>query len=386
MKVFPVLYKKTTTGAIQQWTISVEEKELFNAKKGSIKTIYGQLDGALQTTIDIVGKGKNIGKVNETNAYQQACAEAQSKWEGKKKKGYVENIGLAEGGNIDPDVIEGGIFPMLAQKWADHNHKIKFPAFIQRKYDGVRCIAVIHMGKATLWTRTRKRIKSMPHIVAALEKNFGDTVQNITFDGELYLHSLKDDFEQLTHLARPGGSPIEGGEKIEYHIYDIITTQPYEGRLKYLLNIWAKMPSDHKNPLVLVETLKVESVKDVNAYTSIFMDEGYEGSIVRNSETPYEIGKRSYGLQKVKFQSDSEFIVTGVVAGRGKMADCAIFNCKTEDGKEFSVKMKGSLESLKKYLKDPSLAIGKMLTVQYQNLSSEGIPRFPVGVTLRDYE
>jgi DNA ligase-1 len=30
--------------------------------------------------------------------------------------------------------------------------------------------------------------------------------------------------------------------------------------------------------------------------------------------------------------------------------------------------------------------LGKMLTVQYQNLTPDGIPRFPVGLSFRDYE
>ena len=30
--------------------------------------------------------------------------------------------------------------------------------------------------------------------------------------------------------------------------------------------------------------------------------------------------------------------------------------------------------------------IGKMLTVRFQNLTALGVPRFPVGVVIRDYE
>jgi hypothetical protein len=38
---------------------------------------------------------------------------------------------------------------------------------------------------------------------------------------------------------------------------------------------------------------------------------------------------------------------------------------------------------LVQYFKNPKLFIGKQLTVQYQGLSKDGIPRFPVGVGLR---
>jgi hypothetical protein len=30
--------------------------------------------------------------------------------------------------------------------------------------------------------------------------------------------------------------------------------------------------------------------------------------------------------------------------------------------------------------------VGKMLTVRYQNMTVAGVPRFPVGIAIRDYE
>jgi DNA ligase-1 len=48
--------------------------------------------------------------------------------------------------------------------------------------------------------------------------------------------------------------------------------------------------------------------------------------------------------------------------------------------------MSGSTERLKEYFENPKLWRGKILTVQYQALTSYGIPRFPVGKAIRDYE
>ena len=48
--------------------------------------------------------------------------------------------------------------------------------------------------------------------------------------------------------------------------------------------------------------------------------------------------------------------------------------------------MEGALDILKTYLADPSLVIGKMLTVRYQGLTNGNVPRFPIGVSVRDYE
>jgi DNA ligase-1 len=48
--------------------------------------------------------------------------------------------------------------------------------------------------------------------------------------------------------------------------------------------------------------------------------------------------------------------------------------------------MEGELEALKPFLKNPKLVIGKQLTVRYQGLTNGDLPRFPIGVIVRDYE
>ena len=171
-KTFPTLYKLTSTGAVQQWTISVVGNE--------IHTVYGQVGGKLQiATPDIIKEGKNIGRSNETTAEEQALAEAQSKWEKKTKAKYVEDISRASAGESD---VEGGYDPMLAHKFSEQGAKITYPAYTQPKLDGHRCLAIIDNGKCTLRSRTRKQIHSMPHIVKELENVYPTGL--IKLDGE----------------------------------------------------------------------------------------------------------------------------------------------------------------------------------------------------------
>src|SRR5258708_810411 len=184
MTNLPTLYKLTSTGAVQFWTIAVSNE----ADASYLVTRYGQLDTASpQETRDPIRVGKNIGRANATNREQQADAEAFAKWEKQKKKGYVESVEDARAGKLDV-LIAGGIAPMLAHKFADHGHKIVTPCFIQPKLDGVRCIAIIHYGVVTLWTRTRKPIFSVPHINDALAARFPN--RSLVLDGELYNHYL----------------------------------------------------------------------------------------------------------------------------------------------------------------------------------------------------
>ena len=369
-KSFPSLYSLNSNGSIQKWDIFVRGNKIIKH--------YGQVGGKIQDVEDIIYKGKNIGRANETTPHEQAIAEATAQWEKKLKSGYTKTLKESKEGKTDAEFVAGGIEPMLAHKWRDHEAKIVFPAFLQPKLDGIRCIAMIRKGKCTLWSRTRKAINSMPHIVAELESQFkgqGD----VTLDGELYNHAYKAKFEEIVSLVRPD-TPKPGHNVVQYHIYDTATPMlTFQERSVFL--------AQHVKPnniLVLVDTVVVEQDKVVELFTK-YRKNGYEGAMIRNTLSLYE-NRRSYGLQKIKEFDDAEFEIVGVEAGRGRMSECAIFCCKTKNGGEFNCKMEGSLDTLKVFLKNPTSVIGKMLTVRYQGFTNGNMPRFPIGVSVRDYE
>lgn len=124
---------------------------------------------------------------------------------------------------------------------------------------------------------------------------------------------------------------------------------------------------------------------DAWAYHKKCTDAGYEGIILRNMEGKYEFGFRSNDLIKLKTFDDTEFEIIDVVEATGRDAGTAIFVCKCKGGK-FNVKPQGSRELRTEYFNNKKALIGKMVTVQYQGLSDDGIPRFPSAVSVRDYE
>ena len=374
MKFFPILYQKTSTGAIQRWQISSFDNV--------IQTIYGQVNGKLQTTTDIIKAGKNKGKANETSVEQQTELEAFAKWTKQKKKGYVENIESAQNDEVDSTVIQGGVEPMLAHKYRDHSAKIKFPCFGQRKYDGIRCIAIIKPNKeVTLWSRTRKPITSVPHIQYKLG-HMGVKIKETTIlDGELYNAKYHDNFEEIVSKVRQQ-EPAPGHEVIQYHVYDMVSELDYNKR-KAILD-WLLLDLD-QNVIVPVETVVLKNEEELQERFAQFVEENYEGLMVRNSKGPYQ-NKRSYNLQKVKEMQDSEFLIVNVEEGRGKRAGQAILVCQTPDGKTFGASPKGTDEYRRNLLKNAKNIIGKQATIQYQKLTNEGIPRFPIARCVRDYE
>ncbi len=364
VKKFKTLFKKTSTGAIQYWDLSVH--------KNTIITRYGQVEGKEQETTDTIKEGKNIGKANETSPEEQALLEAQSLWEKKKKKGYVEVVKDAAAGKVD-DLIEGGIFPMLAQSYSKHGDKIKWPSYVQPKLDGHRSTSD---DEAKMWSRTRKLITGVPHISKEI---FELALQEVILDGELYNHDYKKDFEHISHLVRQV-TPIEGHEVVQFHIYDVAMEGTFKERLEWLEE---NIPKRNKT-LKLVETRLVNNEEELIEVFEEFLKQGYEGAIVRNADGLY-VNKRSYDLQKIKEFDDAEYFIVDVEEGRGKWVGVPIFTCVTETETKFKARIKGELKEVGKYLKNKKLWEGKQLTVQYQGLTGKNkVPRFPVGVRIRD--
>ena len=371
LKTEPKLFKKTSTGAIQEWEVSVAIID------GDVNIInkYGQVGGKIQVSRELVLEGKNAGKANETTPINQGLAQAKSRWEKQLKKGYVQSIEDAQAGKVDA-IIEGGIAPMLAHKFSEQAHKIKYPALAQPKLDGHRCIYNEADGNGGLWSRTRKPINSAPHIVNAICK--GSPCGFL--DGELYNHDYKANFEELSSLIRQE-EPKEGYENIQYHVYDI--PNPALTNFERYEMLEELRPIFIGSPVHIVETIVVNDEDELMTAFEHFLAEGYEGCMVRNMDGLY-VNKRSYDLQKIKEFDDAEFKIIGIKVGtKGSMAGKAVFTCQNGDV-TFDCKLKGNMDELTKYANDPSLVVGKILTVKYQGMTKYGQPRFPVGLRFRE--
>ena len=372
---FDTLFKKSKgDGKFEQWTIQVVEK----MGGGNIITHFGEVGGKIQEGQDLVTVGKNTGKKNETTAYQQACAEAKSKWERKLKSGYVKTLDLAMSGAKD-ELIEGGIEPMLAHPFEKQGEKIVYPCLAQPKLDGMRCIAIKKGDNVTLWTRTRKPIYSCPHIVEAVRSL---PVEDITLDGELYNHDLKNDFEKIISAARKD-EPSKDSHLVQYHVYDMVQDDTdFVDRIRFF-----KQTDISDSVIHVVPTIKVEAVEDVPSVYDKFAKQGYEGAMLRNAKGHYEY-RRSVNLIKVKKFDSDEFTIVGAEEGRGKLAGhLGAWVLETKDRNKFKAKMSGSVDRLKVFWENWEGYVGKPLTVQYQELTGKSsVPRFPVGIEIRDYE
>jgi ATP-dependent DNA ligase len=66
------------------------------------------------------------------------------------------------------------------------------------------------------------------------------------------------------------------------------------------------------------------------------VQEGYEGTMVRNASGLYTIGQRSYDLQKFKDFIDEEFLIIDIVpSGGGAASEVGKAVCVTDEGNQF---------------------------------------------------
>ena len=359
LRTWPRLFKTGSKGAEQQWDISV----LGNDSGASIAVEHGQAGGKIQTAVTRITEGKNKGRKNETSPLQQACLEAQAKWLKQKDKGYSEERG---GASME-------LKPMLAHKYEDCRGKVGFPAYLQPKLDGVRAVAVKKDYQVRLWSRQGKEFSGLAHIKETLSLLMDE---GELFDGELYVHGMP--FQSLISLVK---KQQEASATVQYHVYDMVFDAPFEQRL------WAINSRSYQHgPVRPVETISVSSHEEVEDLHRDFVEQGYEGVMLRVGDCTYKQGYRSRELLKVKAWQDAEFKVVDIVPGKGKMEDQAILVCETEQGVRFQAKPKGRDELRREYLARKEEFIGRYATVSFfeWTQSDPPVPRFPVALKIRD--
>jgi len=362
IKGFPTLFGVSSTGKIKQWNIRVDLYDSFS----EIVTEYGYVNGKLQNSCKKITVGKNIGRANETTHAEQAVLEARSKWNSQKDKGYFEDI------DNPPERV---VLPMLAHNFRKRAHSIEYPCYVQPKLNGVRCLAKKDSeDHITFTSRQGKEFENFPTIAEGL---IGLMKVGEIFDGELYHHDWN--FQQIVSAVKNTANPDRNYLYLE--VYDIVNDSPFRDRNELIANRFNSLI----DCVVPVYTTICEDEEEVYTWHNKFVGADYEGVIIRNANGLYTPGHRSADLQKYKEFIDEEFEIAG---GRADVDGGVVFLCYSKNNAHdtFKIRPKGSLTYRQHLWYSLDKLIGKSLTVRYQNLSEDGIPIFPVGIAIRDYE
>jgi ATP-dependent DNA ligase len=371
-KDLPKLYAKDKSGRIKEWSAVIISKPDGTA---IYTLIYGLQDGRKTTTDRPVVLGKNIGKSNETTCFGQACFDAQSQWNKKYDKGYRTSIDSLEAANEVEYFL-----PMLALRYDERGKDIKFPAHVQPKLDGFRCLARKRDGKVTMWSRAGKPFSVVSEIITELEKLM---IDDEVYDGEIYRHDWRNpegeaDFQRIASAVKKRNDDTS---LLQYHVYD--RPQVDVGFVDRYLNGRTQVETER---IKWVKTKVVNNEAEMtNWYEELISgDFPYEGLMIRNSEGLYLYGAhKSKDLQKVKPFEDGEFEIIGGQEAVGDDAGTVVFKCMAENGKEFDVRPMGSRETRREWWENLEDYVGKVLTVRFNGRSNSGAPRFPRGLHVR---
>jgi DNA ligase-1 len=306
-----------------------------------------------------VASPTNVGRANERDSEAQAEFEFDAAIKKQRDKGF----GYAG------EVRQLLPMPMLAHKFRDHAQKLDWPVYVQPKLNGMRMLFDGVEG----WSRGNKQI--IPDVIKHL--NF-DTAGFI-LDGELMLpgNQLLQESMKAIKKYRP-----ELSSKLIYHVYDVVDADlPYVKRYQIIEDICRVAPENIK----IVNTIRADDESQIMHLHNLFISEGFEGTMIRDPNAVYEIGKRSYSLLKLKDFVDAEYRIVAVVDGVGSDTGLAIFELETASGARFNCRPEGSQENRAELYKNRETLIGKYLTVRYFELSRDGIPIFPVGVSIREW-
>lgn len=356
------LYKKDTKGKIRVLNIRTQNDILQQES--------GILNGNL-VCYNKLCKGKNIGKSNETSSSEQAELEGKAIIKDKLTKGYFETIA-----EVDNEEV---ILPMLAHDYFKHIKKVNWRDnwYVQPKFDGMRCLAFVTAnGNVTLTSRTGKEITTMTHICNELSKIKLD----IILDGELYVHG--ENFQENMKYIKKYNKGLS--EKIKFNVYDCVEKGTFQDR-------------DLKIHSILRSGLKFDSVIGVRTYACLdleslglfhqkFLEQGYEGTMLRKRNSEYKINGRSHELLKYKDFKDLALPILDIVPDDSDPTmGSPVYHWLGALGHKLGPNILGSgirasHDKRREMLLNKQNYIGKTYEVRFFEYSDRGVPRFPITI------
>lgn len=261
-----------------------------------------------------------------------------------------------------------GLIPVHAVKLAKlyDKRKVVYPCLISPKVDGLR--AIFKDGK--FFSRNGHEFKGL----SILEKATSQIacMFNGPLDGELIIDG--EHFNEISGSIRA----FAESDNACYKIFD------YQDESTMTVERHRRLAACKYWPLgveYLCHTM-VNSPEEVESLTAEFMEQGYEGSVIKNC-TSYSIDGRSYDWMKIKRILTDDCMIIGTFEGRGKysgMVGGLYVDC---DGVAVRVGSGLSDEQRRAWSISDRSIIGQIAEVAYQEKTPSGSLRHPRLVRLR---
>jgi DNA ligase-1 len=255
---------------------------------------------------------------------------------------------------------EGADLPLLlAENWTDDTDPTGW--WMSEKLDGVRAY----------WDG--KQFLSRKNNIFYAPDWFTAGLPPMALDGELWM--ARGEFQRTVSVVRRQDHPPEW-KQVRFVVFDAPQARgTFEKRIEWLGEVSPKWKSQF---LQLHSHEECEGLEDLVRELERVLTLGGEGLMLRKPGSKYEFN-RSSTLLKVKKFHDAEAKVVAHEPGKGRhKGRLGAVVAELPNGKRFNV---GTGFSDKQRESPP--AIGSTVTFKYQELTKDGIPRFPVFIGVR---
>lgn len=398
-----------------------------------------------------VERGKNVGRANETNVFCQALRDAFGLYNKQRRRACAigDKPETSESSEDTSDTREyAGVptvfpLPMLAKPYADVFRSASAapsPIYVQRKFNGVRAVGMVADGVTWLYSRKGIDYSGFPLVRADIQRICGAWAQRMLWsedagsingtynprqngtlylDGELYKHGMS--LQQISGIVRRP-SDTEAQNALNFVIYDVFVINkggteannlPFDDRFSIIRAIQRSSAFNSLQRIQFAETFtcidtkpdvipRVLAIDRANDLCAQFLEEGYEGAIVRLN-APYKHSPNDYHsnvLLKIKPTHDAEYKIVGFTTGKkGKAAGALLFICETSDAQcnpqsnpqqgpiQFNITPTGTIARRIEMATDFARVeengrtvfennwLGRPLIVTFDELSTDGVPQ-----------
>ena len=334
------------------------------------------------------------------DAIQELCDKATNEqWNDWYRRILIKDLRCGTGAKLI-NKVQADTIPlfgcMLAHDGAKHPKKIAGECYVEYKYDGVRVIAIVQNGSATLHSRNGKLLENFPHIEEALSK---PEFEGLVFDGEV----MSEDFQTLMkQVHRKEGAQTEDSYLA---VFDMLTLEEFDAggtsknaierrqRIVNLSNLFT-----YRIQLVdatLIDMDSEEGQAKFQAMNKRALDEGYEGLMIKPVSEGYKC-KRSHAWLKIKPFIEVTLKVVELEEGTGKNEGLlgALVVEGEDDGKFFRLNVGSGLtdENREQIWENQDKVIGQLVEIradaatQSQDADDVWSLRFPRFKTFRGFE
>lgn len=266
---------------------------------------------------------------------------------------------------------------MLAPNKLPNLTQLKYPAHVQPKLDGYRCI----FQGGQLYSRTGR-----PFGNANLVKYFDklENIDDVVLDGELYVHGIS--FQNLTKILNKENAPIPKG--LKYVVYDCIPTKAwtrqsckmvYNDRLTLLRSTLNDVVADYSK-VIDIATDEVEDAAQVIELYKDYLKKGYEGVMIKDSNGLYQwkrVTLRSAEMVKLKPFKSMDVKIEGFYEGEGKNKGLLGGIYINNAGVAVAVGSGFTGAHRKEIWEDQASYLGKTVEIQYFEETEDHSLRFP---------